>query len=429
MAKRVVLGCELNNSFLQIVYAPEGGRPAALNMPSSKETLVLPLVIARSDAGTWCYGDEALKLTGEKGRAAERLYENRGGSIRIDKDVYTYDELLNLVISHGVRLALQSIEQALGEDADIRVMAVSCEPFPSDVKTFHDRCFKGLPVGQVVLQGHEESLFSYLIHQPEKLLGYVTGVYDLTCEKMTAYCMELNPRTSPVVVSISRDDDTGIVVKKHYPSIVEHDRALDEMDKKLAEYTGEFTGGRIVTSLYLLGDSFKKDWYKSAKQVMCRNRKVYAGNNLFSKGAAFSAAAVIWPGTEKEDFLYLGRDMLSSNIGLQVIDQGQEAYMPLLDAGTAWYDAQAETEIIMEVPDEIVLLVQPVDGSGSYEEHIRIGIEEERSGRAFRFNMKLRMTGPDLLEVTVKDEGFGSIYPAGYPDIVEEIKLGQDKDR
>ncbi|MBO4337099.1 MAG: hypothetical protein J5842_03410 [Lachnospiraceae bacterium] len=424
MAKKVVLGCELNRDFFQIVYAPEGGRPVGLNIPGTEELLQVPLAIARAENGDgWIYGEDAAAMADKKGYVAQDLYAKRGGSVKLAGDLYTYDELLHLVILFGIRLAIIAMEKLFSDDVDIVAMTVSCDPFPSDTKTFQERCFKGLPVGKVFLQGHEESIFSYLIHQPERMLGYVTGVFDLTTEEMKVYCMELNPRTSPVVVSITKDDDTGIVKKKHYPSIMEHDRTLEEMDKKLAEYTKNFTSGRIVTSIYLIGDGFKKDWYKTSRAVLCRSRKVFAGNNLFSKGAAFSAASIIWPGTEKEDFLYLGRDMITCNIGMQVMDQGQEAYMPLLDAGTAWYDAKCETELLLESADEIVLLIQPVSGMDTYEEHIRIGIDEQRDGRAFRFLLKLSMKDPYTLEAVIKDEGFGSIFPVKYPDIVETVNL------
>lgn len=426
MAKKVVLGCELNEIFLQVSFAAEGGRASSLHMPSSNKLLQMPLSIAREKGGgSWAYGEDAYKVRNRGGDIAEDLYSHLGQTIRIAGDMYTYEELLGLFFGHMCRMARHACEEALNEDVDIVAVVISAEPFPEKAQQLIKNCFRDSSIGQVFLQGHEESLFSYLIHQPERLLGYVTGVLDLTGENMTAYCMEVNPRTSPVVVTIERDEETGIVKKKHYPTIMEHDQALSEMDGMLADYVARFTEGKIVTSMYLVGDGFAKDWYPQSRKVLCKNRKVFAGNNLFSKGAAFSAAEHIWPGNEKEDFLFLGRDMLRYNIGMQVAEGSSEGYLPLLDAGVSWYEAKCETEILLETADEIRLFIQPISGGGNFELAIPIGEEEQRPGRAYRYLLRVEMIGRDTLQCTLQDEGFGQIYPPKTDEIKGTFQLDQ----
>ena len=414
MGKKVVLGVELNRLFMQISYAPEGGVPATLHLPSSEQLFTLPLAIGRERGSSrWYYGQEAEKAFAvNQNDLARNFTVKLGEKTKIGGEVYTYEELLHMFLGHGIRMAMHSIEEVEKEAAEIMAMTLSVEPYPEGQMQVWNDLLSGLPIprGQIRMQRHEDSLFSYLSHQPEKLLGYVTGVFDLTDERMVAYCMEMNPRTSPVVTSIERDDDTGIVKKHHYPSIMEQDRALEELDARLADYVEAFTKGRIVTSLYLIGDAFTKDWYSVSRHRMCRNRKVFAGNNLFSKGAAYAAAERIWPGTEKEDFLFLGKDMLRCNVGIQVTEDGEEGYLPLLDAGEHWNDATAETELLMSRPDEIRLLITPIFTGKTYEETLVIGEDEERPGRSFRYRLKVSMKDASVLLAELFDEGFGQFY-------------------
>ncbi|MCR5417736.1 MAG: hypothetical protein K6E84_02325 [Lachnospiraceae bacterium] len=419
MEKKVVLGMELNRRFLQISYAPEGGAPATLHMPASDELLMLPLCIGREKGSNrWYYGEDAAEqFSLHKENMACDLLDHQGEKVMLGSEQYTYGELLHLFMGHGIRMAMHDMEEIEKCAVSIMALTISVEPFPEDRLEELEAILANLPVpkGQIRVQRNEDSLFSYLSHQPEKLLGYVTGVFDLTDEKMVAYCMEMNPRTSPVVTSIERDDDTGIVKKKHYPSITEHDRALAELDLRLAEYVMHFTAGRIVTSIYLIGDGFSSNWYEQSRRLLCKNRKVYAGNNLFSKGAAFSASERIWPGMQTEDFLFLGKDMLRCNIGLSVVEDSAEGYLPLLDAGTSYYDAQCETQVLLEQADEIRLQIQPIFSGKSYEEVLKLDMDQERPGRSFSFLLQLSMSDAKTLKVVVKDEGFGRFYPPQLP--------------
>ena len=57
------------------------------------------------------------------------------------------------------------------------------------------------------------------------------------------YRVEMNHKTRPVVVSIETTE-TDFYKKKHYASIMEHDRELAKLDQELAEYMQDYTAGR-----------------------------------------------------------------------------------------------------------------------------------------------------------------------------------------
>ena len=39
----------------------------------------------------------------------------------------------------------------------------------------------------------------------------------------------------------------------------------------------------IVSTIFLLGDGFKEGWAKESLKLLCRGRRVFQGNNLYSK--------------------------------------------------------------------------------------------------------------------------------------------------
>jgi len=208
---------------------------------------------------------------------------------------------------------------------------------------------------------------------------------------------------------------------------MEHDRCLAELDLRLKAYVEEFTKGRIVTGMYLIGDGFQGDWYKESLKVLCRNRKVYAGNNLFGKGACYSAMEKIWPSEVSEKFLFLGKDMLRYNVGISVSNRGEEEYCPLLDAGTNWYDAKAEITFLMEDAKEIDLLITPISGGGAYTETLHLEPLPERKFRSYRMTLTAQMQSQDRMFVCVSDEGFGDLYEKIPLGMTYDVVLGGNK--
>lgn len=99
--------------------------------------------------------------------------------------------------------------------------------------------------------------------------------------------------------------------------------------------------------------------------------------------------------------------------------------MPLLDAGTNWYDARAEIEFIMEDAGSVELLVTPIDGTGKYTQTLRLPELPQRPFRSFRFSFTAEMQSERGLFVCIKDEGFGDFYEKLPVGMTYDIILGE----
>lgn len=426
----VVIGYDINEYYAQISYAPEGGEPETLQFPSRNEGGNIETALCKSPGvNQWFCGKEAVKkgVSGE-GILLEHLWRllAKQETVFIEKKEYRVSMLCNLFLGRTLDWALQRLEEIYEEPVRIKAMVLTAEPWDDKFRDMSESLFGGLPVEKenIFMQGHEESLFYYLIKQPERLLGYETGVFDLTGEKMISYRVEMNHKTRPIVTTMEKELVEELEKKKHYASIMEHDRRLEELDLKLRDYAESFTRGRIVMALYLIGEGFGGDWYKESLKVLCRNRKVFAGNNLFGKGACYTACERMWPSETAEKFLFLGKDMLCYNVGIRMQCDEKEEYIPLLDAGTSWYEAKAETVFMMEKADTVELLITPLDGSGTYTETIALPPMPKRPFRAFRFSLLAEMQSKTQMLVRIRDEGFGDLYERLPVDVTYELVLG-----
>ena len=422
----LVIGCDINEYYMQFSYAEAGKEPVMPDFPGV--TQVETALCRREGVNQWYEGKEAVKraLAGE-GALAEHLFSMllHTDTIRLSDTEYQLTDLCRLFLERAYTAFVRKAGEELGEEITVRALVLTGRIDPGAHYGKLQEIVKNLPVEDISFQSHEESIFSYLVHQPRRLMGYETQVLDLTSERLVTYRVEMNHKTRPVVVSIEMTE-TDLYKKKHYASIMEHDRELAKLDQELAEYMQNYTAGRIVTSLYLIGDGFHGDWYQETLKVICRNRKVFAGDNLFGKGACFAAAERIWKGEVSEDFLYLGKDMLQYNVGIRLHDKTGEIYCPLLDAGTNWYEAAGNLAFYIEDTDEIRLQVVPIRGG---KKEIVIGLEGlRRPYRSCLLEIAFSMQDKETLELTVLDHGFGSFFAPVMEPFTKKICLAELSD-
>ena len=134
----------------------------------------------------------------------------------------------------------------------------------------------------------------------------------------------------------------------------------------------EFLQQNEASAVYLTGEGFHGGWMKDAAMFLCRGRRVFQGENLFSKGAAYSALLHVDKPSEIPDSIFLAQDALRSNIGIEVLLREQKGYHVLLDAGVKWYNAEVEEDFILENGKEFSLLQTPVTGGEPQQLTVRL---------------------------------------------------------
>lgn len=170
--------------------------------------------------------------------------------------------------------------------------------------------------------------------------------------------------------------------------------------------------GRFISTVYLLGDGFRAGWQEQSLQFLCRNRRVFQGNNLFSKGACYGLLEKLEPSEEGKKHVFLGRDMLKANIGMNVMRQGKESYYALLDAGENWYELYKECDFLLTKEKELRFVITPLDGKHVQTKVIALPEENENGAPYTRYHMEMKMNAPDQVCVKITDLGFGEFYEA-----------------
>ena len=270
-----------------------------------------------------------------------------------------------------------------------------------------------LKSASVFYQSHEESFYNYMLYQPDDLAHHSVIACDYDLDKLIVYDMTMNYNTKPVVATIETKEFNELALPGGFPADAPaFHKTCEWLDDEFLTIMEKICSSKVISTIFLLGDGFHEKWAKRSLEFLCRTRRVFQGNNLFSKGASIAARERMNLTIGASKFVYLGDDKLKSNLGMKLLKCGTEVYCALLDAGVNWYEARTSLDIIMDQSNVLNIEVTPLTGGRTriYELYLD-GLEKRPQGTT-RLNISMTMSSVNEVEVRVTDLGFGELFPA-----------------
>jgi len=377
---------------------------------AGSEQYNIPTVLCkRNEVNQWFYGREAIR-NAEQGEGilvsdfVEKAYE--GEIIEVEGREYEAVALLTLFMKRS--LGLLNMITSLDK---IEILVITVRELDAKMIAVLEQVVTGLGLKtqRIFFQSYKESFYYYMLHQPTELWLGEPMIFDWQKEKITAYILESNKRTIPTVT---------------FACETEFSMALHEQEEKLDqnfyEIASSIIQNREVSSTFLIGDGFQKHGLEMSLRYLCRGgRRTFKGNNLYSKGAAYGALERLCPSKKGKEYVFLGIQKLKSNLGLQMMRNGEESYKTLLDAGVNWYDAKASCQFYLESGNKVHIAVTPLTNIEAtqklggkypviYEEIVLEGLPE-RVKRTTRLELRAVMSDVQTVEIEIEDLGFGEI--------------------
>ncbi len=415
-SRRFVLGYDLGDKVSQISYlASDADMPETLSVLAGSELYNIPtLLCKRKDVNQWFYGKEAVRnieegngipVTGLLSKARD------GRSVTVGDSEYDPIALLSLFVKRS--LSLLSMEVSLDNVDAIMFTVRDLDNRMVQILTAVTGALE-LKTDRIFYQSHEESFYNYMLYQPQELTHHTMLACDYDLDKLTVHRMTLNSNTRPVVATIdSMSYDELSLPDGAFPrdAALFH-RTCERLDDEFLAVMQRVCEERIVSTVFLLGDGFREKWPKRSLEYLCRTRRVFQGNNLFSKGASIAARERISPSENGARFVFLGEDKLKSNLGMKLLKCGTEVYYALLDAGVNWYEAEAALDIIMDQSGILNIEVTPLTGGTPRVVQLYLDGLEERPKGTTRLHITMNMKSVNEVYVRVTDLGFGELFPA-----------------
>ncbi|MBR0171608.1 MAG: hypothetical protein IJQ21_02320 [Lachnospiraceae bacterium] len=425
--KGYVLGYDLGAKYSQISYLPlSGGDAQTLSVLTGAQIYDIPTILAkREDVNQWFYGREAKKQI-EEGLAvaAEGMMEAavEGTNVVVGDAEYDPVALLALFVKRSLSLLTMELDAA-----QIRGIMFTCAGLDNRMVNVLRGVVDALqlPMKHVYFQDYAESFYHFMLSQDKELRTHTVLACDYHYGPLTVLSLNFNFHTTPVIATV----DEQVFSEMEYnlddlpDDISYREKATGMLDTEFLRIAERLCAGKVVSTVYLLGNGFKEGWMRRSLEFLCRTRKVYQGSNLFSKGAAYAARARLKKGTEERAFLLLDDSKLRHNIGLQVHHRGREEYCSVLEGGCSWYEAHASLDVILESGNTFMIRVTPLAGGETAEVPFEMKTLPEREARTTRLTIEMEMLSAGRVRVTVTDRGFGTYQESSGEVWTQEVNL------
>lgn len=420
-----VAGYDFGSDTAQISYClPASDKPETISQIAGEEDFLIPALLAkRMDRDLWLYGKEAQECVslGEAQPVTGLLQKAAaGGPVEVQGEAYDPVALLSLFIKRTLSLLTPIIHP---DRLQAFVFTVEEVTRPVIEALQHAVALLELKAEQIYVIGRAESFFYYNISQPEELWVHDVLVCDFSQLQLKTLFFTANRRTTPVASFVEEKSWDEVEQIVYTGDETEDHRSGMKLDRRFAAVMEELLSDRRVSTIYLIGKGFEGEWYQESLQVLCRDRRVFLGNNLYSKGACYAGRERITKGGISKGYAFLGKDMLKANLGMHVVRRGTDAYLALLDAGVNWYEAQKECEFLLEEKNTFSLRITPLNGKEVREVLVTLNGLPARPARTTRIRMRVDMTDVETVRISMEDLGFGEFFPATHKFWEETFQL------
>ena len=408
---KYVIGYELGKGHVQISYQKIGDKePQTVSLVAEQEQYNIPFAMYKQeDKDLWYIGKEAIHKQEELGGV---LITNlldiacREEEIEVNLEGYATAALLALFVKRSLHYL--SLITPVEKIAGIMFTVDNLEQHTVEVLRKMVEYLQ-LPHISIMFCGKEESFFYYNLHTDPSLWANQVLLYEMQENQLESYSLTLNRATKPTVTLIEKKEYEPFPQMEEYPATEEEKQLWDETFLQCVQQDMD---NKIVSTVYLIGEGFQGEWYHKSVRFLCTKRRVFLGNNLYSKGACYGFLDKMEPSELSASYVYLGTDKLKANVGMELLRQGAPSYLAILDGGISWYDGKKEWDMILEDDNRLVLKIVPLDGKNITRTEIVLhGLQLQKMPYC-RIHVEGYMETPNQLKLKIWDKGFGEFYPS-----------------
>lgn len=426
-AHKFIVGFDLGWETAGISYMPSQDKEFAdsavtVSTITGGEKYTIPTVLAKDPgSGRWFFGEEAL-LKAENGAClVDRLLERaiNGEDIEAFGEHFDAVTLLTLFMSRCMGLLV-----SVGGPEKTDALMVTTPEQNAHIRDVIAEAVSGLKLStrRVAIQSYSESLYSYIMRQPEEVYRHGAMLMELRKDEIAVLRMERSTRTRPVAIYVSEEryplESDALKGMNCYTGGDEE--RLKEFDRHLLVLMKKICKGSSASGVFLIGDGFEQSRIKETIRFLCAYYRVFQGTNLYSKGACYSLQEKLREIPEANEHIFLGSEKLAANIGTRIFRQGEEVYIALLDAGCDWFDAEGELDIYVSGESRFDIYISDLIKGTERKISVPVSAPEDIPER---FHVQLSMEGPKELIVTFTCRGFGAYMPASGEAFEERISL------
>lgn len=405
MKKGCILGYDLNEKYCQISYFNDTkNEPETMEISSGNYQI--PLALGYCD-DEWIFGKSAQLLAKmDDENIITDLFVKAQRREKISVAGKKYDSVW--LLAKFISLSLEQFE-------DIKAITFTSPKTDVDMSKMMKAIGRnlGLSKENIHVQDYKESFCYYMFYQPKELWQYESALFYCDEQKINACMLKklhvTNVKGKEMFVTVDEVSSADIQELKALSTIMSEEKAKTA-DESFQAFIRNVFEKKVISSVFLTGDGFEKNWYPTSLKVLCNGRRAFIGNNLYSKGACYTAVRKYHNYTGGP--VYLDGTRMTEQISLRMRVDGKEGWHPVVAWGKRWYEADGQWEVILEDTSDIEIHVESLAGEELQVETVSLEGLEERRDYSLRLQIAVMFMDEKTCKMTFRDVGFGEFFPS-----------------
>lgn len=405
---KLIVGIDLGTDMTQISVSVDNGEPESISVSPNKSMYQIPTVLCvRNDTRDWIAGEDAIRLRNRDAGVFVSdilLKVETGESVDIFGTEYTGKALLERFI----RKVFAAVRQRYLQD-ELVCIVVTVKKLSDRIKAAVEESFAAMGIDRTKIRvlSYMESFMYYAVSQKKELWVNDVALFDFD-EEGLHYCqLSTSKKALPVTVTVMGQDLSGEMSYQMLAGTSE-----GRLSVPFRGITDRLLHRQIVSTLYFTGVGFDGNWADEVMKALAPGRRVFKGQNLYSKGAAY--AGMIIDNPEYKDFLFLTEDQVRFSVSIRMFKDNHIGEFRLVDAGTPWNKVKAKTVGILDNTDEVFFTIYHTVRKET--KHIVMNLKNiiKRENKTTRVLVSVHFLDRDTAVLTVRDLGFGEFYENTY---------------
>ena len=413
MENGMIVGIDIGKYNIQVSCMAPGMEDAeTLTTQMGTENYEIPMCLFQKPGQKgWLYGEKARRQMHESdGIFVDSLWNGvlNNSELVLEDRPYAYQELFQVFLEKIWNLIYQC-----GYTKPADCVVFTTEDMNNEKIQVLREAAKSLPVDQkqVFYIDYKESFGMYATGRKKELWNHEVFLFYYQERCLKVFQLLVDQKSLPFRMKVGELDYGELEFGRE--ELEASQQAREEMDSRFLATMEELFAKKIVSVVYLIGDGFLADWMQDSLRMVCRGRRVFQGNNLFTKGACF--AGEVYTNRKKAAGLYLSRQSMTCDVRIPVCSSGEETCLYAARAGQPWYQAGISAECLIEGEEEITLEVVPSRYSENQtEQKVKLELVRfpKRPRRASRIRICVEFQNAGSGHMLVEDMGFGEFYPS-----------------
>ncbi len=414
------LGLDLCQEYTQLsYYNEENNEPESIYQLNTNDTYMLPnIVFYSNEDACWYVGAEAPKHRfNQQGLLIEDVVKKlpSSESIVLGENTYTYKDLFLLLIKGHIHEFLNRYE-----DAGIAKLVITVYEYREDIYEALEDLYQVLDieVDRIEVTSRINSYIHYVFNQPSELRNNSIVLFDYSIYGLDYYRIDVETRGGkPAILD---------VVHRDFRNKLTYDMVFSDrqrLDNDFAELAGTQLKEKYVSAVYLTGIGFGDKWLKKSTEVICSGRRVFMGQNIYTKGAcyaAYSGNSVIEP----NNYTVRTEDTILYDIGV-AIKEDNSGFQVIVHGGQEWYNMRGEIEVFLNNTNRIIMMYKNRIDDSISKEIMEIHGLPKRPDKTTKLSLEVEFYSNTEGALIIRDVGFGKLYPTTNKIYRKEFTVGR----